>query len=92
MDEILIRLEAHNRGAGDIRMEDMSGVIHAVLESAIEMRKRLGTAAKAHVLAEVVSALGTVVAVVAHNAGLDCNPLSDDEVFYTRTDGGYDSC
>ena len=55
------------------------------------MGEGLCRAAEAHVLAEVVAALGTVGAVVAHDAGLDGDALADDEVLDTRTDGGDDA-
>ena len=47
--------------------------------------------AEAHVLAEVVAALGTVGAVVAHDASLDGYSLAGDEVLDPGADGGDDT-
>lgn len=69
------------------RVENVCWVVHAILEGTVEMWKGLCAAAETHVLAEVVAAFGAVGAVVAHDASLYCDTLSDDEVLYTWTDG-----
>lgn len=62
----------------------MSGVIHVCLESAVGVGKCLGAAAEAHLLAEVVPARYAVVALVAHDAGLNGDPLADHEALDPR--------
>ena len=69
-------------------MDDVCGVVHAVLESAIEVGKSLCAAGKAHGLAEVVATLGAVGAVIAHDAGLNGDALADDEVLDPWSYGG----
>lgn len=76
---------------GDVRVEDVCGVVHVVLEGAVEVREGLRAGGEAHVFAEVVAALGAVGAVVAHDAGLDGDALADDEVLDTGPDGGDDA-
>lgn len=56
------------------------------------MRECFCTAAEAHVLAEIIPAFGTVAAVVAHDAGLDGNSLTGNEMFHAGADGGNDAC
>lgn len=73
------------------RMQDMRGVIHSVLQSTVEMWECLGAAAEAHVLAEVVATFVAVAAVVAHDASLDGDSLTDDKVFDTWAYGCDDS-
>ena len=68
-------------------MDAVRGVVHALLEGAVEVRECLCAAGEAHVLAEVVAAFGAVAAVVAHDACLYCDTLTDDEVLYTGADG-----
>lgn len=70
----------------------MCRVVHAILEGTVEMWKGLCAAAETHVLAEVVAAFGAVGAVVAHDACLYCDTLTDDEVLYTGADGCDDTC
>ena len=62
------------------RVEDVGGVVHALLEGAVEVGEGLGGAREAHVLAEVVAALGAVAALAALDARLDRDALAD-EVF-----------
>lgn len=66
-------------------MDDVRGVVHTLLKSAVEMRESLCAAGKSHVFAEVVAAAGAIGAVVAHDASLDGDALSDDEVLDTWT-------
>ena len=66
-------------------------MVHVVLKRAIEMWERLCTGGEAHVFAQVVSSLGAVGAVVAHDASLDRDALADDEVLDTWTDGSDDT-
>lgn len=73
------------------RMENVCWVIHAVLESAVEVWEGLCAAAESHVLAEVVATLGAVVAVVAHDACLYCDTLTDDKVLYSRSHRCHDA-
>ena len=42
------------------RVEDVGGVVHALLESTVRVREGLCAAAEAHVLAEIVAALGAI--------------------------------
>ena len=72
-------------------MEDVSWVVHILLEGTIEVGEGLGTASEPETLAEVVTALGTKAAVVAHDAGLDGYSLADHEVLDTRTNRGHDA-
>ena len=69
------------------RVENVCWVVHAILEGTVEMWEGLCAAAETHVLAEVVAAFGAVAAVVAHDACLYCDTLTDDEVLYTGADG-----
>ena len=69
----------------------MSWVVHILLEGTIEVGEGLGTASEPETLAEVVTALGTKAAVVAHDAGLDGYSLADHEVLDTRTNRGHDA-
>ena len=72
-------------------MDAGGGVVHALLEGAVEVGECLCAAGEAHVLAEVVAALCAVGAVVAHDARLDGYSLARDEVLDTGTDGGDDA-
>ena len=74
------------------RVEDVGGVVHALLEGAVCVGEGLCGTAEAHVLAEVVAALGAVGAVVAHDTCLDRDALADDEVLDTGANGGDDAC
>lgn len=86
-DKLLrLRLEGSH-----VRMEDMGGVVHALLEGAVEVGEGLRATGEAHALAEVVSTLCAVVAVVAHDAGLNGDTLAGDEVLHAWTDGGDDT-
>ena len=74
-----------------LRVEDVCGMVHAFLKGPVEVREGFGAAGEAEVLAEVIAAALAVVAVPAHDAGLDGDALADDEVLDTRTDGGDDA-
>ena len=65
------------RGEGSSRMEDVSGMVHAFLKGAVQVGECFGTASKPKALAEVVTAFGAIGAVVAHDASLNSNSLSD---------------
>jgi hypothetical protein len=58
-------------------MEDVCGVIHTFLEGAVKMGERFCAASKAKALAEIVAAFMTIVTIIAHNAGLDSDSLTD---------------
>lgn len=62
---------------GRIRMEDVCGVIHTFLEGAVKMGEGFCAACKAKALAEIVAAFMTIVTIIAHNAGLDSDSLTD---------------
>ncbi len=68
-------------------MKNVCGVIHTVLESAVKMWECFSAAAETHVLAKVIPSLRAEGTVVAHDAGLDGDALSNDKVLHTRTDG-----
>jgi hypothetical protein len=72
-------------------MQDVRRVVQNGLECAVEMGESLGGWAEAELFAEVVSATGTVRAVVAHDACLDGDALADVAIANARTDGGDDS-
>jgi hypothetical protein len=58
-------------------MEDVSGMIHAFLKGAVQVGECFGTASKPKALAEIVTTFGAIGAVVAHDASLNSNSLSD---------------
>ena len=58
-------------------MEDVSGMVHAFLKGTVKVGERFGTASKPKALAEIVTAFGAIRAVVAHDASLNGNSLSD---------------
>lgn len=64
-------------------MEDVGGVVHILLEGAIEMGECLSTAGEPETLAEVVTTLGAVSTVITHNTGLDGYSLADYKVLDT---------
>ena len=64
---------------GDVRVDAGGGVVHALLEGAVEVGEGLCAAGEAHVLAEVVAAGGAVAALAALDAGLDGDALADVE-------------
>lgn len=66
----------------------MCGVVHAFLQGTVQMREGFCTASEAHVFAEVIPSLGAVGAIVAHDASLYRDTLSDDEVLDTWTHSG----
>lgn len=66
----------------------MCGVVHAFLQGTVQMREGFGTASETHVFAEVIPSLGAVGAIVAHDASLYRDTLSDDEVLDTWTHSG----
>jgi hypothetical protein len=49
-------------------------------------------AAKAHRLAKIVATASAKVALAAHNASLDGDAVTDDEVSDARTDCSHDAC
>ena len=69
----------------------MRRMVHSVLQSAVEMWECLGAAAKAHIFAEIVAAFVAVAAVVAHDASLNRDALTDDKVLDPWTDCCHDA-
>jgi hypothetical protein len=59
-------------------------VVHERLEGAVGVGECFGTAAEAHLFAEVVSAGCAVVAFVAHDPCLDGHSLADRETLHSR--------
>lgn len=72
-------------------MEDVGWVVHVLLEGSIEVREGLSATSEPKTLAKVVTTLGAVAAVVAHNAGLDGYSLANKEILNTRTNRGHDA-
>ena len=64
-------------------MQDVTWVVHVLLEGPIEVGECLGATGKPKSLAEVVTTLGAVTTVVAHNAGLYGYSLTDHEILNT---------
>jgi len=58
-------------------MEDMGGMVHAFLKRAVKMRECFCTAGKPKFFAQVIAAFEAIVTVLAHNASLDSNSLTD---------------
>lgn len=72
-------------------MEDVSGVVHTVLEGAVEMGEGLCAAAEAHALAEVIATLFAITTVIAHDTSLDGDSLAHHEVLDTGAYGRDDA-
>ena len=72
-------------------MKDVGRVIHFFLQSAIEVRKSLCTAAEPQGLAEVVAPFCAIAAVLAHDASFDGDSLSRNEIFDSGAHGRDDS-
>lgn len=73
-------------------MNNVRGVVHAILKCAVEMGEGFGTASEAHPLAKVVATTRAVIAVVAHYTSLDGDSLAYVEVSDTGTDSSHNSC
>ena len=58
-------------------MEDVRRMVHVFLKGTVEVGECFGTASKPKTLAEIVTAFGAIRAVVAHNASLNSNSLSE---------------
>ena len=61
----------------DIRVQDVSRVIHSALQGTVDMREGGSTTAEAHGLAEVIAAISTKTTVTAHDAGLYGDALAN---------------
>ena len=72
-----------------LRVKDVSRVVHALLKSTVQMRECLSAACESHVFAKIVAALRAIGAIVAHNASLDSDTLTDDQVLDTWTHSGH---
>jgi chaperonin GroEL (HSP60 family) len=55
----------------------MSRMVHAFLKGAVKMRECFCTASEAKLFAQIIAAFEAIVAVLAHNASLDSNSLTD---------------
>jgi hypothetical protein len=73
-------------------MDDPSGVIDFFLESAVGVGKCFSARAEPEVGTEVVSALVAVLAVSAHDTGLDDDALADGKVSNAWADRCYNAC
>ena len=69
----------------------MSWVVHILLEGSIEVGEGLGAACKPETLAEVVTTLGAVTTVVAHDPSLDGYSLANHKVLNTGTNSGHNA-
>jgi hypothetical protein len=72
------------RAAIGERVEHVCGMVHAVLQRAVEVRECLGGGAEAELFAEVVAAARAELARVAHDAGLDCDTLANEAIANAR--------
>jgi len=72
-------------------MEDVGGMVHAFLKGAVKVGECFRTASKPEVFAQIVSALGTIRAVVALDARLNRNSLSEHEIGDAGTDCRHDA-
>ena len=72
-------------------MKDVGWVVHILLEGPIEVGEGLRAAGEPETLAEVVTTLGAKATVVAHDAGLDSDSLTNHEVLDIRTNSGDDA-
>jgi hypothetical protein len=66
-------------------------MVHERLERAVGVGESFGTATEAHFLAEVVSTSRAIIAFVAHDAGLNGDPLADHETLDPRAHCGDDT-
>jgi hypothetical protein len=72
-------------------MEDVGGMVHAFLKGAVKVGECFRTASKSEIFAQIVSALGAICAVVAHDARLNRNSLSEHEIRDAGTDCRHDA-
>lgn len=72
-------------------MEDVSWVVHVLLEGPIKMGEGFGATRESETLAEVVTTLGAVATIITHNASLDRYSLADYQVLDTGTNSGNDA-
>jgi hypothetical protein len=73
-------------------MKNMCGVVHRFLEGPIQVWKRLCTTTESQLFAEVITTFRTIIAVIAHDPGLDGDSLAGDEVLNRRSYGSNDTC
>ena len=66
-----------------LRMQNVSWVVHEVLERSVGVWEDFCAAAKPHVSTEVVPPFCTVISTIAHNASLNGDSLAFYETFYT---------
>lgn len=66
-------------------------MVHVLLEGSIEVGEGLGATSKPEAFAKVVTTLGAITAVVAHNAGLDGYSLANHKILNTRANCGHDA-
>lgn len=69
----------------------MGWVIHVLLEGSIKVGKGLSATSKPKILAEVVTVLGAVATVLAHNPGLDGHLLANHKILNVRANRGHDA-
>lgn len=65
-------------------------MVHALLQSAVEVGEGLRGRAEAHAFAQVVPPLLAVVAVAAHNAAFNSNTLTDSQSGDLWSESSYD--
>ena len=88
-----IRYTTHEerRKNKNVRVEDMSGVIHSLLEGAVSMRKDGRTTTETHALAKVVATLFAEITIPTIDTCLDGDTLTWNEVFDAWPDCGNDA-
>jgi hypothetical protein len=72
-------------------MKDVGGMVHAILKGTIKVGECFCTAGKTKIFAQIVAALGAIVTAIAHDARLDSNSLTEDEIRDARTKCGHDT-
>lgn len=73
-------------------MQQSRGMVHPLLQRAVQMRVRLRRRTEPHAFTQIIPPLDTQLAFAAHDASLDGDALADTEVGDAGAEGGDDAC
>ncbi len=76
----------------NVRVKDVSRVVHMGLEGTVDMGESGCAATKTHGPAEIITTTLAVATFPAHNTGLDSDALANNKIGDTCTYGGHSTC
>ena len=72
-------------------MEDVGGMVYTLLKGTVEVGKCFRTASKAKVFAQIVAAFGAISTIIAHDASLNGDSLTEHKICDAGTKGGHNA-